>query len=68
MHPSNGSESLNIGQTLTRSSNYRPWRRSTKIALSIKHKLVSLLGMLAKPMDVAINVVQREACNNLVMS
>ena len=51
IHPSEGPNSLPIGDKLVGSGNYKTWKRATELWLSTKRKLGFVQGTLPKPID-----------------
>ena len=51
IHPSDGPNTIVLGDKLTGSANYRSWKRSMEISLSTKRKLAFVQGTIVKSTD-----------------
>uniref|UniRef100_A0A803N9R9 Retrotransposon Copia-like N-terminal domain-containing protein n=1 Tax=Chenopodium quinoa TaxID=63459 RepID=A0A803N9R9_CHEQI len=69
LHPNDGSYSISVDK-LTRSSDYRSWRRSMEIALSGKKKLGFINGTVLRSSYVAdpVKAEHWNTCNSMVIS
>jgi len=68
IHPSDGPNTIVLGDKLTGSDNYRSWKRSMEISLSTKRKLAFVQGTIVKSSDDPVKADQWETCNNLVIA
>ena len=68
IRPSDGPNSLLVGEKLAGSSNYRTWKRAMELWWSTKRKLGFIQGTLPKPTDDPVKMEQWEACNSLVIA
>ncbi|XP_056687654.1 uncharacterized protein [Spinacia oleracea] len=65
LHPSDGSNSINI-EKLQGSSNYRSWRRSLEISLGAKRKLGFVTGAVKRDSSDAVKQDHWDTCNNML--
>jgi len=68
IHPSDGPNTIALGDKLTGSSNYRAWKRLIEISLSTKRKSAFVQGTISKSIDNPHKDDQWEACNNMVIA